>query len=283
MARRFRGSPGATRCVAPLGRVGTCRLSERPLGGYPPNVRRDKQRSRHERTLVVVAATCWQQRTFCAGAYAVECFFAREPPGAFSVPCKHSRESAASGNAPGMHGSSSNWTCCAFAASHEQRSRERRNLPLARRFCQSVVRQESRFERLARRHRFEQVNATNLHGTSPRQRLWWLSVRGTVTCSLGDSEEQSRPTRPQHPTACRSVARRLRRLGSARRVASRCWNRKARGRVSGRTLGRPNHSHRNCTGVGHERTTHPPRVPTHASRHIGGSSERDDYPERTRA
>jgi hypothetical protein len=30
--------------------------------------------------------------------------------------------------------------CCAFAASHEQRSQERRNLPPARRFCQSVVR-----------------------------------------------------------------------------------------------------------------------------------------------
>src|SRR5438477_8643135 len=43
------------------------------------------QRSRHERMLVVVAAACWQQRTFCAGAHAVEYTFAREPPGAFSV------------------------------------------------------------------------------------------------------------------------------------------------------------------------------------------------------
>src|SRR5437763_10824468 len=99
------------------------------------------QRSRHERTLVVVAAACWQQRTFCAGTHAVEYTFAREPPGAFSVSCKDSRESAASDSAPGTHGSRSlKRTRCAFAASHEQRSRERRNLPLARRFCQNVVR-----------------------------------------------------------------------------------------------------------------------------------------------
>ena len=64
------------------------RLSSRTLGGEPPNVRRDKQRSRHERTLVVVAAACWQQRTCCARAHAVEYTFAREPPGAFSVPRK---------------------------------------------------------------------------------------------------------------------------------------------------------------------------------------------------
>src|SRR5690242_19697707 len=41
-----------------------------------------------QRTPVVFATTCWQQPTFCAGAHAVECIVAREPPGAFSVPSK---------------------------------------------------------------------------------------------------------------------------------------------------------------------------------------------------
>src|SRR5437588_3433473 len=36
-ARRFRGSSGATRCVAPLGREGTWRLSERTLAGPARN------------------------------------------------------------------------------------------------------------------------------------------------------------------------------------------------------------------------------------------------------
>ena len=51
-------------------------------------------------------------------------------------------------------------------------------------------------------------------------------------------KRKSRPTRPLHPTACRSVARRLRRLVSARRAASRCREPKARGRVSGSPLSR---------------------------------------------
>src|ERR1041385_2272474 len=34
LARRLRGSSGATRCVAPLAREGTCRLSERTLGRH---------------------------------------------------------------------------------------------------------------------------------------------------------------------------------------------------------------------------------------------------------
>jgi hypothetical protein len=97
--------------------------------------------------------------------------------------------------------------------------------------------EELKSERLARRHRHEHMNHQNLHCRSPRQRFSWLSACGAFTNSLSEYNWESRPTRPQHPTACRSVARRLRRLASARRCASRCWNREARGWVSGRTLG----------------------------------------------
>src|SRR5438045_9657616 len=93
------------------------------------------QRRRHERTLVVVAAACWQQRTFRAGTHAVEYTFAREPPGAFSVFCKDSRESTSSDSAPGRDGRSVlKGRGCAFAARHVPRNRERRKLQLARRF-----------------------------------------------------------------------------------------------------------------------------------------------------
>ena len=124
---------------------------------------------------------------FCAGAYAVECTFSREPPGAFSGFCKDSRESASSGNAPGTHGTSSpNWTRCAFAASHEQRSRERRNLPLARRFCQSVVRPRIKIRALGTASSPRANQRKYLHRTSPQQRVSWLSAGGAFTCSLGD-------------------------------------------------------------------------------------------------
>ena len=88
LARRFRGSFSATRCVALPKRTGRARVSGRTLGGLPPNVLNRNQRGWHQRTLIVFAMTCWQKRTFCAAAHAVECTFAREPPGAFSVPCK---------------------------------------------------------------------------------------------------------------------------------------------------------------------------------------------------
>src|SRR5437588_6677763 len=131
-----------------------------------------------------------------------------------------------------------NCTRCALAASREQRSRERRKPPLARRTCQSVVRPRIKIRALGTASSPRANQRKYLRCTSPQQRVSWLSAGGAFTCSLGDSKAKSRPTRPQHPTACRSLARRLRRLVSARRVASRCRNRKARGRVSGRTLGR---------------------------------------------
>ena len=152
---------------------------------------------------------------------------------------KHSRESASSGSALGTNGSSSsNWTRCALAASHEQRSRERRNLPLARRTCQSAVWPRIKIRAPGTASSPRAINArisTALHRGSVFHGSW---VSGTFASSLGDSNGESRPTRPQHPTACRSLARRLRRLASARRVASRCRNREARGRVSGSPLGR---------------------------------------------
>jgi hypothetical protein len=70
--------------------------------------------------------------------------------------------------------------------------------------------QDSKLERLARRNRHEPGQRKNLHGTSQRQRFSWLLASGAFTSSLGDSNWESRPTRPQHPTACRSLARRCR-------------------------------------------------------------------------
>ena len=108
LARRFAPRFSAARCVALWGRQGT-RSGERQNVG-----RLASECSETEISAVGTSARSSslprlvkQQRTFCAAAHAVECTFAREPPGAFSVPFKASRESAASGSTPGTHGSGS--------------------------------------------------------------------------------------------------------------------------------------------------------------------------------
>ena len=124
---------------------------------------------------------------------------------------KHSREAAASGSSLARTAlGARDRRCRASAASREQRSRERRDVPLARRSCQSAVRPESRLGRLAWLDRHEQVNARISTALARLQRVSLLSATAASTCSLDESNGESRPTRPQHPTACRSLARRFR-------------------------------------------------------------------------
>ena len=158
-----------------------------------------------------LAAACWHQCMLCAGLMPPSASL-RESRPARSAFLASIHESRPPRIAPLARTAAvvRDRRCRAFAASDEQRSRERRNLPLARHFCQSVARPELRFERLARRNRHAQVNPripTALHGGSVSHRCC-LVARSLV--ALGDSNGQSHPTRPQHPTACRTLARRFR-------------------------------------------------------------------------
>src|SRR5437588_11918350 len=89
LARRFRGSHSATLCVAPPARKGRARVSSKSVGRLACECSETQisavGTSAH---FFVFATACWQQRTLSAGAHAVECTFAREPPGAFGVLCK---------------------------------------------------------------------------------------------------------------------------------------------------------------------------------------------------
>jgi hypothetical protein len=131
----------ATRCVALSEREGTRRVSGRTLGCLPPNVRRDKHRRRHQRTCIVFATAGWQQRTFCAWAQATGCSLRESCPARSALLAKinesqPARAALLARTAPRVRDP----RCRALAASHDQRSREPRSLPLARRFCQSVAR-----------------------------------------------------------------------------------------------------------------------------------------------
>src|SRR5689334_3300561 len=87
LARRFRGSFSATRCVALPERTGRARVSGRTLGGLPPNVVKHK----------AAPSAPAHARRLCHGllamAHVLRCgscdraIFARETPGAFNVPC----------------------------------------------------------------------------------------------------------------------------------------------------------------------------------------------------
>src|ERR1051325_2412681 len=134
----------ATRCVALLEPKGT-RPGERQNVGRLASECSENQSARSEpaharRLCHGLLATAHVRRWGSCGGVHV----ARGPPGAFSVPCKIIHESqppratSLACTAPGVR----DWTRCAFAASHEHLSRERRSLPLALRFCQSVGRQK---------------------------------------------------------------------------------------------------------------------------------------------
>src|ERR1041385_7756857 len=70
-------------------------------------LRNIKQRRRQQYTLIVFATACWQKRTFCAGAHAVECTLRERHPARSAFLSKRSREPAASDSVPGTHASSS--------------------------------------------------------------------------------------------------------------------------------------------------------------------------------
>src|SRR5207302_2087528 len=78
----------------------------------------------------------------------------------------------------------------------------------------------------------------NLQGSDQEQRVPSASVNGSVAYSLNDSKGEEPPNSAAAPDRVPFAGPALPRLVSVRRCASRCRNRKARGRVSGKTLGR---------------------------------------------
>ena len=151
------------------------------------------------------------QHTLCDGAHAVECILRESRPARSVFLAKHSRETAAAGRVPGTYGSSSPKLHALRSCGVTRAAKpKRRNMPLARRTCESAVRPRIKSRAFGTASWPRAGQHKNLRCTSSRQRVSWLSAGGAFTRSLGDSKGGGPPNSPQQPTCGRSLARRFR-------------------------------------------------------------------------
>ena len=129
-------------------------------------------------------------------------------------------------------------TLCVLPRHHELRGRERRYVPLAWRFCHGAVRPTTTISALG-----TASSAGSNSGLECPVRQSSAACPGGIgesqnLRSLSGSNGGEPPNSAAAPDRVPFVGSALPRLVSARRSASRCRNRKARGRVSGSPLGR---------------------------------------------